>query len=161
VYSQTATGLVRASRAAVYAALVDPDAVARWRVPDDMTARVLEWEARPGGRFRVSLTYAADQQGKTEGGTDTYGGHFAELVPDRRVVEVMAFESRDAALAGEMTMTTTLRDVPDGTEVELRHDGIPDAVPAQDNATGTRMALANLAAYVEGLEARRLAPRPP
>jgi hypothetical protein len=48
-----------------------------------------------------------------------------------------------------MTMTTTLRDVDGGTEVEIRHDGIPDRVPAADNETGTRMALANLAAYVE------------
>jgi uncharacterized protein YndB with AHSA1/START domain len=149
VYSQSATQLVRAPRAAVYAALVDPDAVARWRVPDDMTAEVLEWEARPGGQFRVSLTYTGDGQGKTEGGTDTYSGHFAALVADERVVEVIEFDSADADLAGEMTMTTTLRDVADGTEVELHHDGIPDAVPAEDNATGTRMALANLATYVE------------
>jgi hypothetical protein len=48
-----------------------------------------------------------------------------------------------------MTMTTTLRDVPGGTEVELRHDGVPDAVAPADNRTGTRMALAKLAAYVE------------
>jgi uncharacterized protein YndB with AHSA1/START domain len=153
VYSQTATQVVHAPRNAVYAALLDAEAVARWRVPDDMTAEVLEWEPRPGGRFRVSLTYAGDQQGKTEGGTDTYSGHFADLVTDERVVEVMEFESTDPDLGGEMTMTTSLREVAVGTEVELRHDGIPDAVAPQDNATGTRMALAKLAAYVEATAA--------
>jgi hypothetical protein len=65
------------------------------------------------------------------------------------VVEVIEFDSPDADLAGEMTMTTTLRDVPEGTEVELTHDGIPDAVPPEENATGTRMSLAKLSAYVE------------
>lgn len=150
MYSQTATHVVRAPRSDVYAALVDADAVARWRVPDDMTAEVVAWAARPGGRFRVSLTYAGDQQGKTESGTDTYSGHFADLVIDEQVVEVIEFESTDPDLAGEMTLTTTLRDVAAGTEVELCHDGIPDAVPPADNATGTRMALAKLAAYVEG-----------
>ena len=71
-------------------------------------------------------------------------------MPGEQVVEVIAFETADPDLAGEMTMTFTLRDVEGGTEVELLHEGLPDAVPPEDNATGTRMALAKLAAYVEG-----------
>ena len=59
MYDQRATQLVRAPRSAVYAALLDPGAVASWRVPDDMTARVHEWEPHEGGRFRVSLSYRA------------------------------------------------------------------------------------------------------
>jgi succinyl-diaminopimelate desuccinylase len=149
VYATTVTGLVRAPRTDVYRALVDPRAVARWRVPDGMTAEVREWEPREGGRFRVSLTYLGDEAGKSGGRTDTYAGHFARLVPDEQVVEVMAFESADEALRTEMTMTTTLRDVEGGTEVQLLHDGIPDTVRPDDNEAGARMALAHLAAYVE------------
>ncbi|MCW2648911.1 MAG: polyketide cyclase, partial [Pseudonocardiales bacterium] len=37
----------------------------------------------------------------------------------------------------------------DGTDVVIAHDGIPDSVPREDNETGTRMALANLANLVE------------
>lgn len=156
MYEQRATGLVRAPRSAVYAALLDAGAVATWRVPDDMVAGVEEWEPVEGGRFRVSLTYRApDRAGKTVGATDTYAGHFVTLVPDERVVERLAFQTADAGLAGEMTMTFTLRDADDGTEVELVHEGIPDAVAPEDNATGTRMALAALAAYVEGAGGRR------
>jgi uncharacterized protein YndB with AHSA1/START domain len=151
VYEQRATTVVRAPKSAVYAALLDARAVETWRVPDDMVARVEEWEPVEGGRFRVSLTYrAADRTGKTEGATDTYSGRFATLVPDQQVVERLAFDTPDAGLADEMTMTFTLRDVDGGTEVELLHEGIPDAVAPDDNATGTRMALAKLAAYVEG-----------
>jgi hypothetical protein len=47
-------------------------------------------------------------------------------------------------------MTTTLTDTGDGTDVLVRHEGVPDSVPAADNETGTRMALANLARLVEG-----------
>jgi hypothetical protein len=72
VYATTTTGLIRAPRHQVYAALLDPDAVARWRVPDAMTAEVHEWDPRVGGRFRVSLTYDGDEAGKTGGHTDTY-----------------------------------------------------------------------------------------
>ena len=141
---------VRAEPGAVYAALLDPGAVETWRVPDDMTAEVREWEPRAGGRFRVSLTYRAeDRSGKTEGATDTYGGTFVRLVPDEQVVERPAFETDDPALQGSMTMTWSLRPVDGGTELELHHEGIPDVVPRADSETGTRMALAKLAAYVE------------
>jgi uncharacterized protein YndB with AHSA1/START domain len=151
MYDQRATGLVRGSRARVYAALLDADAVAAWRVPDDMTAQVHEWEPVEGGRFRVSLTYRdPERAGKSAGATDTYAGRFVRLVPGEQVVEELAFETGDPDLAGTMTMTWSLRDVDGGTEVDLLHEGLPDAVPPEDNATGTRMSLAKLAAYVEG-----------
>jgi uncharacterized protein YndB with AHSA1/START domain len=150
VYTQHATQLVRAPRSAVYAALLDPVAVASWRVPDDMTATILEWEPREGGRFRVSLTYRAEgRTGKTDGATDTYAGTFTRLVPGEQVVEVLAFDTVDPALQDTMTMTWTLREGDGGTEVDLLHEGLPDVVPPEDNATGTRMSLAKLAAYVE------------
>src|SRR4051794_38586276 len=150
MYSQTAIQLVRAPRSAVYAALLDPRAIEAWRVPDDMTATVEELEPREGGRFRVSLTYRdPERAGKTAGGTDTYAGHYARLVPGEQVVEVMQFESPDLELTAEMTMTFTLREVGGGTEVELVHEGLPDVVAPEDNATGTRMALTKLAAHVE------------
>src|SRR4051794_36848043 len=150
MYSQTAIQLVRAPRSAVYAAFLDPRAIEAWRVPDDMTATVEELDAREGGRFRVSLTYRdPERAGKTGVGTDTYAGRFARLVADEQVVEVIEFETPDPGLTGEMTMTWTLREVDGGTEVELLHEGLPDAVPPEDNATGTRMALTKLAAHVE------------
>jgi uncharacterized protein YndB with AHSA1/START domain len=151
MYDQRATGLVRASRAQVYAAILDGDAVSAWRVPDDMTAQVHEWEPVEDGRFRVSLTYRdAERAGKSDGATDTYAGRFVRLVPDAQVVEELAFESGDPDLTGTMTMTWKLRDADGGTEVDLLHEGLPDAVRPEDNATGTRMSLAKLAAYVEG-----------
>ncbi|MFC4907651.1 SRPBCC family protein [Actinomadura gamaensis] len=141
---------VKAPRAVVYRALLDAEAVARWRVPAGMSARVHRFEPREGGEFRVSLTYdAPGVAGKSSSRTDTYHGRFAELVPDERVVEVLEFETDDPALRGAMTMTTTLSDVDGGTEVVIVHEGVPDAVSPADNKTGTRMALDNLAALVE------------
>jgi hypothetical protein len=68
------------------------------------------------------------------------------------VVEVLEFETGDPTLSGTMTMTTTLTDADGGTDVLVVHEGIPDGVPAADNETGTRMALANLARLVEADE---------
>lgn len=150
MYSTRVARRVRAPRADVYRALVDPEAIATWRVPAGMRSEVHEFDAREGGAFRVSLTYdAPDRTGKTSAHTDTYHGHFVELVPGEKVVEQFEFESADPALGATMTMTTTLTDEDDGTRVLIVHTGIPDGVPAADNEAGTRMALDNLARLVE------------
>ncbi|MGW5666488.1 SRPBCC family protein [Micromonospora sp. NPDC003776] len=160
MYSTQVSQLVKAPRSAVFQALLDPAAVATWRVPTGMSGHVHEFDAREGGSLRVSLTYEApDNTGKSTAHTDTYHGHFTRIVPGRQVVEVVEFETDDPALAGAMTMTTTLTDVERGTQVVVVHDGIPDAIPAEDNETGTRIALANLARLVEAGAAEDTAPR--
>src|SRR3954470_12481674 len=95
----TMTRHLTAPRSAVYRALLDRDAVGRWKVPAGMTSEVHEWDAREGGRLRVSLTYdSPDRAGKTNAHTDTYTGRFAELVPDEKVVEIDEFETDDPSL---------------------------------------------------------------
>ncbi len=149
----TATRLtqhIRAPRAAVYRALVDPHAIARWRVPEGMTSHVHEFDAREGGTLRVSLTYdAPTEAGKTTAHTDTYHGRFVKRVPNEQVIEVDEFESDDPALRGEMTITITLTDAIGGTDVTAVHEGVPESVSAADNETGWRMALTRLAMLVE------------
>jgi uncharacterized protein YndB with AHSA1/START domain len=141
---------IRAPRATVYRALVDPQAVARWRVPDGMSCVVHDFDAREGGGFRVSLTYdAATNAGKTAARTDTYHGHFLRLVPDEQVVEVLAFETDDPALLGAVTVTTSLLAADDGTDVVVVFEGLPRGLRPEDNEIGTRMALDKLAALVE------------
>ncbi|MFG2123098.1 SRPBCC domain-containing protein [Streptomyces sp. NPDC048710] len=150
MYATRVTRRVQAPAEAVYRALVDPDALAAWRVPENMTARVHTFAAREGGAFRVSLTYDDPRgPGKSGGRTDTYRGHFARLVPGVQVVEVFAFETDDESLRGTMTMTTTLTETDGATEVEILHEGIPDDIPREDNELGTRMALDHLARLVE------------
>jgi uncharacterized protein YndB with AHSA1/START domain len=142
---------VDAPRPAVYRALLDPAAVARWKVPEGMTCQVHEFDAREGGTLRVSLTYdEPGPRGKTTAHTDTYRGRLVRLVPDELVVEVDVFETADPALEGEMTSTITLADAPGGgTELTAVHDGVPDAVAPADNELGWRTALDRLAALVE------------
>jgi len=148
--STRVTAHINAGPDAVYRALLNPRAVAQWRAPDDMTCDVHEFVGREGGAFRVSLSYDSPERvGKSGAHTDTYHGHFARLVPDELVVEVLEFETSDPAWAGEMTVTTTLAEADGGTDVLVVHEGVPDAVPSQDNDTGTRMALAKLARLVE------------
>ena len=142
---------IRAPRHQVYAALLDPLLIERWRVPEGMTCLVHRFEAREGGGFRISLTYDAPTgTGKTTARTDTYHGRFARLVPGERIVELLEFETEDPAMQGEMTVTTTLTDAGDGTELVGVHEGLPVGVSPADNELGWRMSLGKLAALVEG-----------
>jgi uncharacterized protein YndB with AHSA1/START domain len=142
---------VSALRSLVYRALLDPRAVARWMVPDGMTSHVHEFDAREGGRFRISLTYEAPTgAGKTTAHTDTYHGRFVRLVPDEEVLEVLEFETADPSLRGEMTIRIRLSDSGSGTAVEAAHEGLPRGLAPDDNEVGWRMSLAKLAALVEG-----------
>jgi uncharacterized protein YndB with AHSA1/START domain len=143
---------VRAPRARVYQALLDARAVQAWMVPTGMTSVVHTFEPREGGAFRISLTYDAPTgTGKSSAQTDTHQGRFVKLVPDEQVVQVTEFESPDAALRGEMRITFTLTDAPDGgTDLLAVHEGLPDSVPPADNERGWRDSLTKLAALVEG-----------
>lgn len=141
---------VNAPRARVYRALVEANAIARWKVPTGMTSHVHSFEGREGGTFRISLTYREPTgTGKTTAHTDTYHGRFVKLVPNEKVVEVDEFETTDPSLRGDMTITITLTDADGGTDVLAVHAGLPPGLSAADNERGWREALARLAALVE------------
>lgn len=55
----------------------------------------------------------------------------------------------DPALRGEMTITISLADADDGTDVRAVHDGVPAGLPTADNEAGWRPSLTKLAALVE------------
>ncbi len=141
---------VNAPRAIVYRALLDARAVATWMVPTGMTSHVHAFDPREGGSFRISLTYDAPTgAGKTTAHTDTYHGHFVNLVTNKQVVEVVEFETTDPAMRGEMTITISLADAGGGTDVLAVHDQLPPGLSAADNEVGWRSSLAKLAALVE------------
>jgi uncharacterized protein YndB with AHSA1/START domain len=144
--------IIRAPRKAVYEACLDPDALASWRVPEDMKAQVEVFEAREGGAFRMSLTYLDPRQspgGKSSEDTDTFQGRFVQLVPYEKIVEAIEFESEDPGFAGEMTMTTSFADSDEGTEVTILCQDIPPGIRPEDNELGTKEALQKLSALLE------------
>src|SRR3972149_816528 len=117
---------INAPRAAVYRALLDPRMVAKWKVPDGMTAHLHAFDAREGGTFRISLTYDTSTGiGKTDPHTDTYHGRFVKLVPNRQGGEGDEFETADPALQGEMTSSISLADADGGTDLSAVHDRLP------------------------------------
>lgn len=142
---------INAPRAQVYQALLAPETLAKWRVPDGMTLQLHDYDGREGGTYRISLTYnEPGGVGKTTAHTDTYHGHFVRLVPDEQVIQEDEFETSDPAMQGVMTSTITLTDAIDGgTDLAAVHEHVPSGILPEDNETGWRMALDKLAALVE------------
>jgi uncharacterized protein YndB with AHSA1/START domain len=125
-------------------------------VPDEMTSHVHAFDARPGGTFRISLSYdTSTTAGKTSAQTDSFHGRFVTLVPDTEVVQVVEFETDDPALMGEMTITYVLADADGGTDLVGTHEGLPRGVSPADNELGWRMSIDKLAALVESDRWRR------
>ena len=135
----------------VHAALVDPDALLQWLPPSGMTGRFERYDARPGGGYRLVLTYEeAASAGKSGADSDVVEARFVEIVPGVRVVQAVEFESDDPAYAGTMRMTWTLEPVEGGTRVEIRAEDVPPGISAEDHAAGLASSLRNLADYLTG-----------
>ena len=139
-----------APRDRVYRALLDSDLVQQWMVPDQMTSHVHSFDPREGGTFRISLTYdLPTTAGKTSSQTDSFHGRFVRLVPDAEVVQAVEFETDDPSMQVEMSITYTLADAGDGTDLVGLHENLPPGVPPADNELGWTISLDKLAKLVE------------
>lgn len=144
--------IIKAPRRTIYQAFLDPEALVSWLPPEGMNGRVYEFDAREGGAYRMSLTYMESDhrpRGKTSDNTDMIRGRFLELIPDKRIVQLIEFESEDPALAEPMTVEWTLADVPEGTEVTVLCENAPEGIQPNDHEAGFRSTLENLAAFTE------------
>ena len=146
-----ASRVIAAPMERVYAALVDPEALTAWLPPDGISGTFVQFDARPGGSYRLVLTYsdASDAPGKATADSDIVEARFVELVPGARVVQAVDFVSDDPAYAGTMTMTWAVSAVDGGTRVDFTADDVPDGISAEDHAAGLASSLTNLAAYLE------------
>ncbi|HEY0650660.1 SRPBCC family protein [Phenylobacterium sp.] len=150
--THTGSRVIKAPPHAIYRAFLEPSAVASWRPPRGMSAKVYAFEPRAGGGYRMAFVYddgGRSNRGKTSADADVFEARFAELVPDARIVEVVRFQSDDPAFAGEMTLTTTLHPLPAGTEVTVLAENVPRGISAADHSAGIASSLESLARYVE------------
>jgi len=149
--SDTASRATAASPDRIYEAFRDPRSLMQWLPPAGMTGRALEYDFRVGGRYAIELRYdeGTSTSGKTTGDTDITRGRFVELVPGRRIVQSVEFESSDLAFAGEMTMTWSFDAAADGALVTVTADNVPSGISQADHDAGLRSSLDNLASFVE------------
>jgi uncharacterized protein YndB with AHSA1/START domain len=149
--TDSAARVIDAPVARVFNALVDREALESWLPPGGMTARFERFDPRPGGSYRLVLTYVdpTDSPGKSSADSDIVEARYVDIVANNRVVQAVDFDSDDPAFAGTMTMTWTVRAVGGGTRVEITADDVPDGISADDHAAGLSSSLDNLVRYVE------------
>lgn len=149
--TDTASRVVDAPAARVFAALVDADALLAWLPPEGMTGRFEHFDARSGGSYRLVLTYddPASVTGKATVDSDIVEARFIEITEGSRVVQAVDFVSDDPEFAGTMTMIWEVRPADGQTTVRITAEDVPDGISAEDHAQGLASSLANLAAYVE------------
>jgi uncharacterized protein YndB with AHSA1/START domain len=149
--TDTASRVIAAPLDRVYAALVDPEALTTWLPPDGMSGRFERFDAKPGGSYRLVLTYAdaSAAPGKTTADSDIVEARFVDMIPNARVVQTVDFVSDDPAQTGTMTMTWEVTAVEHGTRVEFRAENVPVGISAADHAAGLSSSLANLAEHLE------------
>jgi len=135
----------------VFHALVDRDALEAWLPPQGMTAQFERFDARPGGSYRLVLTYAeaTDTRGKSTADSDVVEARYVDIIPDERVVQEVDFVSDDPAFAGTMTMTWAVQEVEGGTRVEIVAEDVPEGISAEDHAAGLTSSLEHLARHLE------------
>ncbi|WP_040832150.1 SRPBCC family protein [Nocardia jiangxiensis] len=149
-----ASRLIAAPPEIVYGALVDRESLEAWLPPDGMRGRIQRWDPRPGGGFRMILTYLdpVNSPGKTSDATDVVDVGFAELMPPERVVHRAVFESEDPSYSGTMTMTWHITDTVEGTEVTVTATDVPPGIDQAAHEAGIASSLANLASYLEAAD---------
>lgn len=146
----TASKLIRAPAAALYRAFAAPGAMELWLPPPGMTGRMLTFDFREGGGYRLRLTYdeAGAARGKTTENADEVECRFLELIPHERIVQAGTFESDDPEFAGEMRVRWSFEPVAEGTRVTVRCENVPSGIRPEDHEAGLQSSLENLAAFV-------------
>ena len=114
-----------------------------------MTGRFEHFDARPGGSYRLVLTYADASAARVRRRLRRGRRAVRRNVPGVRVVQQIEFVSEDPAFHGTMTMTWKVTAVDARSRVDIRAEDVPDGINAADHAAGLSSSLDNLAAYVE------------
>ncbi|HNB82706.1 MAG TPA: SRPBCC family protein [Chitinophagaceae bacterium] len=125
----------------VFKAFSDPDAMAAWIPPYGFLCKVLHWDFRIGGGYKMAFTNFGT------GSTHSFGGEYKEIVPNERLVYSDRFD--DPNLPGEMITRVELRKVMCGTELIATQEGIPDIIPTEMCYLGWQESLDKLKRLVE------------
>lgn len=125
----------------VYRAFVEADALSQWMPPSGFCATVHQLDATVGGSYKMSF------RNFSTGHTHSFGGKFVEMEPGVKLVHTDAFD--DPNLPGELLVTVNFKEVMCGTEVTIKQEGLPDAIPVEMCYLGWQDSLNNLAKLVE------------
>jgi glutathione S-transferase len=127
VFELNLTRRIRAPREKVFDAFVKPELMKAWMCPRGMSVPEVTAEARPGGRFRVTMR-ARDRE------SFVAFGEYREVSRPERLVYTWQWEGA-FALPAETLITVSFSERDGETEVRMHHTGFVDA-PSRDSHSG-------------------------
>lgn len=133
--------ILKASPEKVFRAFTQPSAIAAWLPPYGFLCTVHSMKAEQGGTFRMSF------ENFSTGHSHSFGGTYLEVKPAEFLKYTDKFD--DPNLPGEMMTTVSFRQTIAGTEIKIRQDGIPEAIPAEMCYLGWQESLEKLGKLVE------------
>ncbi len=110
----------------VFRASTDPDLVAQWLGPRELTMRVVEFDAREGGRYRYVHTAA-------DGAEYSFRGVF-HTVSEALIIQTFEFEGAPGSVSLE---ARTLEDI--GGRTRMHQNAVFPSVGARDQALAAGM----------------------
>ena len=130
------TRIIKAERGKVFAAWTRPELMALWFAPEAMQVAGVQADPRPGGAYSITM--------KGTGQGVTVSGHYEEVVENERLVFTWGW----AGDPGPRTLVTVeFLDVPEGTQLSLRHERFAAQDAALKHEQGWYGCLASLERY--------------
>lgn len=143
--------VILAKPRAIFRTLLDPETIPAWRLPNGVTARIEHFDSHAGGAYRIAFQQSLEGA-EPNGSSNLAGvvdGRFAEILPDERIVESVRFDITNPPLQGELSITTMLEQVKDGTKVTMAIEDNLSGISEGDFRAGMDMMLKKLANFVE------------
>ncbi len=108
---------LKAPREAVFRAFTDPVELAKWFGPEGVSARQVEIDLRPGGRYSLEMF-------ETDGSIHALSGVYREIQPPEKLTFTWIWGQ--GGMAGVETLVTIELAEADGeTELTLTHEKLP------------------------------------
>ncbi len=120
--------------AKVYAAWTDPEKLARWFGPEQVTSAHTEIDVRVGGRYQIKALTPTDEH--------NVGGVYREVVPNEKLVFTWAWKSTPER---QSLVTVLFKPDGDGTLLTLTHEQFFDEDARDRHQHGWTGALDKLA----------------
>lgn len=147
----SASRLISAPAGRIYRAFSEPGAMEFWLPPNGMSGRMLHFDFREGGAFRMQLFYTEPQGGggKTSDDLDEIDVRLTKLEEPMAIEQEIHFVSDEPSFSGVMRMIWTLEAQDDRTLVTIRATDVPEGIHQHDHDIGLNSSLENLARFVE------------
>jgi len=126
------TRTLNAPRAVVWKAWTDPVELAKWWGPRGFTNPVCEFDARPGGKVNIHMTWK-------DGTTAAMGGVVKEVVPQERLVFSATVPGEDGTPKLENLNTITFEEVGSKTLLTVTATIVHFTPEAAQNIKGMEM----------------------